>query len=101
MVLLVLVTVGWLANRMMPGKRIPLMTELPPLRLPVPGNVADQDGRRASSGIWIEVIPLFLIGAFAHVRAQSARCAALADAAPRNRWSPVGSACPRRPPPPS
>jgi ferrous iron transport protein B len=64
MVLLVLVTVGWLANRMMPGKRIPLMTELPPLRLPVPGNVLTKTWARLK---WYleEVIPLFLIGAFA------------------------------------
>lgn len=63
-VLLVLVTVGWLANRMMPGKRIPLMTELPPLRLPVPGNVLTKTWARLK---WYleEVIPLFLIGAFA------------------------------------
>ncbi|WP_127475758.1 ferrous iron transport protein B [Sulfurivermis fontis] len=64
MVLLVLVTVGWLANRLMPGKRIPLMTELPPLRLPVPGNVLTKTWARLK---WYleEVIPLFLIGAFA------------------------------------
>jgi len=62
MVLVVLVTVGWLANRMMPGKRIPLMTELPPLRLPVPGNVLTKTWARLK---WYleEVIPLFLIGA--------------------------------------
>lgn len=62
-VLVVLVTVGWLANRLMPGKRIPLMTELPPLRLPVPGNVLTKTWARLK---WYleEVIPLFLIGAF-------------------------------------
>ncbi|MFA5627012.1 MAG: ferrous iron transport protein B [Thiohalomonadaceae bacterium] len=62
-VLLVLVTVGWLANRLMPGKRIPLMTELSPLRLPVPGNVLLKTWARLKWYL-VEVIPLFLIGAF-------------------------------------
>lgn len=60
-VLFILVSVGWLANRLMPGKRIPLMTELPPLRLPMMKNVATKTWTRLKWYL-IEVIPLFLIG---------------------------------------
>lgn len=60
-VLAVLVTVGWLANRLMPGKRIPLMTELPPLRLPMLKNVVTKTWTRLKWYL-VEVIPLFLAG---------------------------------------
>ncbi|PKO84946.1 MAG: ferrous iron transport protein B [Betaproteobacteria bacterium HGW-Betaproteobacteria-11] len=58
----VLFTVGWLSGKLVKGKRIPLMTELPPMRLPVAGNVAKKTWSRLK---WYleEVIPLFLIGA--------------------------------------
>lgn len=61
-VILVLFTVGWLSGKLVKGKRIPLMTELPPMRLPVAGNVAKKTWSRLK---WYleEVIPLFLIGA--------------------------------------
>jgi ferrous iron transport protein B len=61
-VILVLFTVGWLSGKLVKGKRIPLMTELPPMRLPVMGNVAKKTWSRLK---WYlaEVIPLFLIGA--------------------------------------
>ncbi len=62
-VLAVLVTVGWLANRVIKGRRIPLMTELPPLRLPAVGNVLTKTWARLKWYL-IEVIPLFLLGAF-------------------------------------
>lgn len=62
-VLLVLVTVGWLANRVIKGRRIPLMTELPPLRLPAVGNVLTKTWARLKWYL-VEVIPLFLIGSF-------------------------------------
>jgi ferrous iron transport protein B len=62
-VLAVLITVGWLANRVIKGRRIPLMTELPPLRLPAVGNVLTKTWARLKWYL-IEVIPLFLLGAF-------------------------------------
>jgi ferrous iron transport protein B len=63
-VLGILVAVGWLANRVIRGKRIPLMTELPPMRLPVPANVLTKTWARLK---WYlqEVIPLFLLGSAA------------------------------------
>lgn len=62
-VLAVLVTVGWLANKLVKGRRIPLMTELPPLRLPAAGNVLTKTWARLKWYL-VEVIPLFLLGAF-------------------------------------
>ena len=31
---------GFLAAKLIPGRRIPLVTEMPPIRLPLMGNVA-------------------------------------------------------------
>ncbi len=61
-VIVVLFAVGWLSGKLVKGRRIPLMTELPPMRLPVAGNVAKKTWSRLK---WYlqEVIPLFLIGA--------------------------------------
>jgi len=60
---LVLLASGFLASKLIKGHRIPLVTELPPMRLPVLGNVLKKTGGRLK---WymIEVIPLFLIGTF-------------------------------------
>ncbi|RMF40826.1 MAG: ferrous iron transporter B, partial [Anaerolineae bacterium] len=62
MVLLVLFAVGWLAARLMPGERTPLVVELPPLRWPLLSNVLMKTLARLE---WYvkEVIPLFLLGA--------------------------------------
>lgn len=59
----VLLLSGWLAAHLIPGRRIPLVTELPPMRLPIAGNVLKKTGGRLKWYL-IEVIPLFLIGAF-------------------------------------
>jgi ferrous iron transport protein B len=59
----VLLLTGWLAARLIPGRRIPLVTELPPMRLPIAGNVLKKTGGRLKWYL-IEVIPLFLLGAF-------------------------------------
>jgi ferrous iron transport protein B len=58
---LTLLGAGWLASRLVHGRRIPLVTELPPLRWPLPANVLKKTAGRLS---WYlrEVIPLFLIG---------------------------------------
>ncbi len=59
---LVLLVVGWLAARLIPGERTPLLVELPPLRWPVLSNVTIKTAARIEWYIK-EVIPLFLIGA--------------------------------------
>ncbi len=60
-VVVVLLAAGWLAARLIPGRRIPLVTELPPMRMPVAGNVLKKTAGRLKWYL-VEVIPLFLIG---------------------------------------
>lgn len=60
-VLLVLLLVGWLAARLMPGERSPLVVELPPLRMPVLSNVLVKTAARIEWYIK-EAVPLFLLG---------------------------------------
>ncbi len=57
----VLLAVGWLAARVLPGERSILFVELPPLRLPEPSNVLIKTLARLEWYIK-EVVPLFLIG---------------------------------------
>jgi ferrous iron transport protein B len=59
----VLMLAGFLASKLIPGRRIPLVTELPPMRLPIAGNVVKKTAGRLKWYL-IEVIPLFLIGTF-------------------------------------
>ena len=59
----VLILAGFLAAKLIPGRRIPLVTELPPMRLPILGNVLKKTGGRLKWYL-IEVIPLFLLGTF-------------------------------------
>jgi ferrous iron transport protein B len=63
MVGIVLFTVGWLAARLMPGERAPLLVELPPLRWPQLSNVLLKTVARLE---WYlkEVAPIFLLGTF-------------------------------------
>jgi ferrous iron transport protein B len=60
-VLAVMLAVGWLAARLVPGERTLLLVELPPLRLPQASNVVLKTLARLE---WYakEVLPLFLIG---------------------------------------
>lgn len=60
---IVLVLSGFIAAKLIPGRRIPLVTELPPMRLPILGNVLKKTGGRLKWYL-LEVIPLFLIGTF-------------------------------------
>jgi ferrous iron transport protein B len=62
-IVLILLFTGWLAGRLVKGRRVPLVTELPPMRMPVMGNVLKKTGARLK---WYlaEVIPLFLLGTF-------------------------------------
>ncbi len=61
-VLGILLVIGWLAARLVPGDRTALVLELPPLRLPKVGNVAIKTAARVE---WYmrEVVPFFLAGA--------------------------------------
>jgi ferrous iron transport protein B len=59
---LVLLAVGWLAARLVPGERTLLVVELPPLRLPQASNVLIKTLARLEWYIK-EVVPLFLLGA--------------------------------------
>ncbi len=59
----ILVLAGYLAAKLIPGRRIPLVTELPPMRPPILGNVLKKTGGRLKWYL-IEVIPLFLLGTF-------------------------------------
>ena len=61
--LMILMLAGFLAAKLIPGRRIPLVTELPPMRLPILGNVLKKTGGRLKWYL-IEVIPLFLLGTF-------------------------------------
>lgn len=60
-VVMILLAVGWLAAKLVPGERIPLLVELPPLRWPVLSNVVLKTLARLEWYIK-EVVPLFLIG---------------------------------------
>ncbi len=59
----VMVTVGWLAARVLPGDRGDFVVELPPMRLPALGNVLSKTLARVE---WYlkEALPLFLLGTF-------------------------------------
>jgi ferrous iron transport protein B len=58
---LVMILVGWLAARVLPGDRSPLLLELPPIRRPILSNVLTKTVARLE---WYlkEVVPLFLLG---------------------------------------
>jgi ferrous iron transport protein B len=60
-VLAVLLVVGWLAARLLPGERTPLVIELPPIRRPQLSNLIPKTLARVE---WYlrEVVPLFLLG---------------------------------------
>jgi ferrous iron transport protein B len=60
-VLVVMLAIGWLAARVMPGDRTRLLVELPPLRWPIFSNVLIKTLARLE---WYlkEVVPLFLVG---------------------------------------
>ncbi len=60
-IFLVLMLVGWLASRVLPGERMPLIVELPPLRMPVFTNVIFKTLARLEWYIK-EAVPLFLLG---------------------------------------
>ena len=56
-----LLVVGWIADKILPGSRSDFMVELPPMRLPVWGNLARKTWSRVR---WFlrEAVPLFVLG---------------------------------------
>ena len=58
-----MVSVGWLAARVLPGERGDFVIELPPMRLPALQNVLSKTVARVE---WYlkEALPLFLVGTF-------------------------------------
>lgn len=62
-VLAVFVLAGFLTARLLPGERSPFYIELPPLRLPAPGNVLRKAYTRM---VWyfVEIIPVFFLASF-------------------------------------
>ncbi|MGW8225548.1 MAG: ferrous iron transport protein B [Anaerolineales bacterium] len=60
-VAMVLLVIGWLAARLIPGERTQLLVELPPMRWPVFSNVIIKTLARIEWYIK-EVVPLFLLG---------------------------------------
>jgi ferrous iron transport protein B len=58
---LVIFLIGWLAAKVLPGRGSDFMLELPPLRLPQPGNIAVKTLARIE---WYlrEALPLFVLG---------------------------------------
>jgi ferrous iron transport protein B len=61
-IVVVLLVVGWLAAKLVPGERSTLLLELPPMRMPQFSNVVLKTLARLE---WYlkEVVPLFLVGA--------------------------------------
>lgn len=59
----VMLAVGWLAARVLPGERAAFVVELPPMRLPALSNVLSKTAARVE---WYlkEALPLFLVGTF-------------------------------------
>lgn len=57
----IMITVGWLAARVLPGERSDFVIELPPMRLPALSNVLSKTAARVE---WYlkEALPLFLVG---------------------------------------
>ena len=57
----IMITVGWLAARVLPGERGDFVIELPPMRLPALSNVLSKTAARVE---WYlkEALPLFLVG---------------------------------------
>jgi ferrous iron transport protein B len=59
----IMITVGWLAARVLPGERSDFVIELPPMRVPALSNVLSKTAARVE---WYlkEALPLFLVGTF-------------------------------------
>jgi len=62
-ILFVIVVIGFLASRLVPGRRSPFIQELPPMRFPQITNIIVKTGARLK---WYlkEAVPLFILGTF-------------------------------------
>ncbi|MCK9614760.1 MAG: ferrous iron transporter B [Candidatus Omnitrophica bacterium] len=62
-ILFVIITIGFLSSRLVPGKRSPFIQELPPMRFPQIANIIVKTGARLK---WYlkEAVPLFILGTF-------------------------------------
>ena len=62
-ILFVIVTIGFLSSKLVPGKRSPFIQELPPMRFPQITNIIVKTGARLK---WYlkEAVPLFILGTF-------------------------------------
>jgi ferrous iron transport protein B len=62
-ILFVIVVIGFLASKLVPGKRSPFIQELPPMRFPQITNIIVKTGARLK---WYlkEAVPLFILGTF-------------------------------------
>ncbi|MDD4955959.1 MAG: ferrous iron transport protein B [Candidatus Omnitrophica bacterium] len=62
-ILLVIIVIGFLASRLVPGRRSPFIQELPPMRFPQIGNIIVKTAARLK---WYlkEAVPLFVLGTF-------------------------------------
>jgi ferrous iron transport protein B len=60
-ILFVIITIGFLSSRLVPGKRSPFIQELPPMRFPQLGNILVKTLARLK---WYlkEAVPLFILG---------------------------------------
>jgi ferrous iron transport protein B len=63
LILFVIVVIGFLAAKLVPGKRSPFIQELPPMRFPQIKNIVVKTGARLK---WYlkEAVPLFILGTF-------------------------------------
>jgi ferrous iron transport protein B len=86
-VLLVLFAVGWLAARIIPGRRSDFILELPPMRVPQVRNIVIKTLARLE---WYlkEVLPMFLLGTFLLFALDRSGLLALVErwAAPLVQW---------------
>lgn len=62
-ILFVIIVIGFLASRLVPGRRSPFIQELPPMRFPQIGNIIVKTAARLK---WYlkEAVPLFVLGTF-------------------------------------
>ena len=91
-----MVSVGWLAARVLPGERGDFVIELPPMRLPALSNVLSKTVARVE---WYlkEALPLFLVGTLAALRARPPAPARHRDPARGAGRDGRPRACPPRP----
>ncbi len=81
----VMIGVGWLAARVLPGERGDFVVELPPMRLPQLSNVLSKTAARVE---WYlkEALPLFLVGTLVLFLLDRLHLLGGRSSAPASRW---------------